>query len=550
MYKLILVDDEQDVREGLLEQIDWQSHGFEVIATAENGREACELVEKHQPDVIVTDIQMPFMDGLQLAEWVRLHAPTAKIIILTGFDEFEYAQRAIKLHIDEYVLKPFSAGELVDVLLKVKIRIESEIADKENLQVLQDHYKRSLPLLRELFLISLISRRLPQAEISEKSLLYDLDLSGDGFMAAVISIDRLHGQHWSGADGSNDSISLRSSDNRQLQLFAVLNIAEEIVSRRGSGLVFMHQDQIVLLSVRRGEESEQFTRNVLNVLDEIRMSVEKYLKLTVTIGVGTESRKAVNAYISYESACGALNYRFVLGNNRIILIDDVESGRAELLRFDDLKEQALIRTLKVGTAAELAELMDSLFADLEPAAVSVKDYQVYLLEILTVILKVTREAGIGIESVFGAASNPVAEVYRLNNLPEVKQWFTYACNTLIRLISSRRETGYSKLVEEAKAFMREHFRDSDLSIAKVCSHLHISAGYFSSIFKKEMKTTFVGYLMQLRMEEAKELLRATDLKAFEIAEKTGFSDSNYFSYCFRKAFNMTPKEYRNSSRGG
>ncbi|MDP4096573.1 response regulator [Paenibacillus sp. P96] len=549
MYKLILVDDEQDVREGLLEQIAWQAHGFEVIATAENGREACDLVERHQPDVIVTDIQMPFMDGLQLAEWVRRHAPTAKIIILTGFDEFEYAQRAIKLHIDEYVLKPFSAGELVDVLLKVKSRIESEIADKENLQVLQDHYKRSLPLLRELFLISLISRRLPKAEIAEKSRLYDLDLSGKGYLVSVISIDRISGP-WSGSAESSGTGSLRSSGNRQLQLFAVLNIAEEIVNRRGSGLVFMHQDQIVLLSVCHEEGSAAFTQNILNGLDEIRVSVEKHLKLTVTIGAGTESREAENIYISYESAYSALNYRFVLGNNRIILIDDVESGRAEMVRFDDLKEQGLIRTLKVGTSMELAELMDSLFADLEPAAVSIQDYQVYLLEILTVILKVTREAGIGIESVFGASSNPVAEVYRLNNLPEVKQWFTFACNTLIRLISSRRETGYSKLVEEAKTFMREHFRDSDLSIAKVCSHLHISAGYFSSIFKKEMKLTFVGYLMQLRMEEAKELLRSTDLKAFEIAEKTGFSDSNYFSYCFRKTFNMTPKEYRNSSRGG
>lgn len=119
-YKLILVDDEEDVREGLLGQIQWESLGYQVMDTAENGKEAAEMVEKHHPDVVVTDIQMPFMNGLQLSEWIRNHYPGTKIIILTGYDEFEYAQKAIRLGIDEYVLKPFSAGELVEVLEKVK----------------------------------------------------------------------------------------------------------------------------------------------------------------------------------------------------------------------------------------------------------------------------------------------------------------------------------------------------------------------------------------------------------------------------------------------
>ena len=127
MYKLLLVDDEEDVREGVVREINWEAIGFEVVEKAENGREALEMVERLQPDVVVTDIQMPFMNGLQLAEAISERFPTIKLIILTGHDEFEYAQKAIKLHIDEYVLKPFSAQELINALLKVKEQIQEEV---------------------------------------------------------------------------------------------------------------------------------------------------------------------------------------------------------------------------------------------------------------------------------------------------------------------------------------------------------------------------------------------------------------------------------------
>lgn len=192
MYKLILAEDEEDVREGIIAQIDWEQYGFEVVEQAENGREAAEAVDRHMPDVVVTDIQMPFMNGLQLAEWIRSRHPNTKIIILTGFDEFEYAQKAIKLQIDEYILKPFSSQELIDVLLKVRTAIEAEIAEKENIYVLSEHYRKSLPVLREQFLSSLVSRRLPLQEISDKSSEYSIDLAGRQFQASVISIDYIH----------------------------------------------------------------------------------------------------------------------------------------------------------------------------------------------------------------------------------------------------------------------------------------------------------------------------------------------------------------------
>ncbi|MFD0679624.1 MULTISPECIES: response regulator transcription factor [unclassified Paenibacillus] len=557
MYKLILVEDEEDVRESVVQEIDWAQYGFEVVDKAENGKEALDMIERWLPDVVVTDIKMPFMDGMQLSEWIRDKYPTTKIIILTGFDEFEYAQKAVKMHIDEYVLKPFSAEELIHALIKIKLLLDEEMAQKENVQALQEHYRQSLPVLREVFLASLINRRLRGSEIEEKSLNYNVNLQGRSFLLSVLSIDNpewqedsANNQQQAQARNQAASQSLKYSKDNELKWFAVLNISEEIFNRVNQGLVFLHHDYIVLLTVDGDADRESVMKRTLAILDEIRQNIEKYLKFTVTLGVGTVTEDITNISYSHKDAIFALDYRLILGNNRVICIDDVEKRFVEKLRFDELKEHALIRCIKVGTLQELREIIEDLFHGIADTQVSIKDYQIYLLEILTAILKAAKAADIDLDATLGSDFNPFAEVNQFTNLQEAKQWITGLCSKLMNNIVSDRQSAYKSLVDKAKEYTRLNFQESDISITKVCQYLHISTGYFSGIFKKETKMTFVGYLMQIRMEAAKELLRTTDLRTLDIAERVGYSEPNYFSFSFRKHVGVSPKEYRSSSRDG
>ncbi|MNR99454.1 putative response regulatory protein [compost metagenome] len=550
MYKLVLVDDESDVREGLLTEIDWNALGFIVADTAENGREAAEMIEKHQPDIVVTDIQMPFMNGLQLSEWIRENYPATKIIILTGYEEFEYAQKAIRLQIDEYVLKPFSSQELIHILLKVKGNIDEEVAQKENIHLLTEHYRRNLPVLQSIFLSSLVTRRLPQNEIHDKIQSYSLYLEGSKYMVSIIRLDHktMEGKTQALTSEQEGAHSLKETFDHDLELFAVLNITSEIAEKYESGHAFIHHDEVVVLSISDESDSESVSQSSLSMLEEIRYSMERYLKRTVTIGAGSVQDSLQKLYMSYKDAVQALDYRLLYGGNKVIWIEDMENRSSEPFTFSDFNEQELVRCLKVGTEQEINILMDQLFNRITDTGISYQEFQIYLLEMLTAAVKVAKEIHVDLDRLFGNGATGLGEITKFSHALEAKAWFKDLCLKLRNSIASDRESSYNRLVEDAKEYIRQHYRESEISINKVCEHLHISTGYFSAIFKKEVKMTFVNYLLSIRMEAAQELLRNSELKAFEIAEHVGFADPNYFSFCFRKKFGISPKEYRSGAR--
>ncbi|RKP54409.1 response regulator [Cohnella endophytica] len=542
MYKIILVDDEADVREGVLREIDWTENGFQVIDVAENGREALDMVERNVPDLIVTDIRMPFMDGLQLSEHLRRVYPTVKIIILTGFDEFEYARNAIHLDIEEYVLKPFSAGDLLDSLAKVKNRLDAELAEKANVGSLHEYYRRSVPVLRELFLTSLVTRTITSAEIREKMEHYDLKLEGNYYTISVIQLDRPIMQPESG-----DSNRAHDRLDFELQTFAVRNIVEELASRRGkpSAYVFQHNDCVVLYEISLAADPDKFRGESMVLLEEIRSNVAKYVKCTVTIGTGALTDRLSEVKYAYADALTALDYRILIGSNRIIAIEDVESRPKSPVRFDELQAQAFLRCLKVGSYVELESISESLFAPLIAAGstCSYRDAQIFLLQIVTTMLKVLQEKHQNTDVGW------LNEILQFQCLQDAKDWVVKTCTSIMNRIESDRQSTYHALVDKAREYTKLHYADNDISIAKLCSYLHISAGYFSGIFKRETKLTYVNYLLNVRMEAAKELLLTTDLKAFEIADRVGYADPNYFSFSFKKQVGMSPKDFRSRARG-
>jgi two-component system, response regulator YesN len=542
-YKLLIVDDEVEVRRGIINKIQWEELGYEIVAEGENGKEALELFEKNLPDVVLTDIKMPFMDGLELSRIIKEKYPTTRIIVMTGFDEFEYAHKAIKLNVSEYLLRPISAQELTDILIKVKAQMDEEVAEKENVEALRDHYRKSIPILREKFLASLVTTSIRKEEIEEKSKSYELNLTGKSFVVSIVSIDESKIKE----NVENQSALNKATDEgRALLKFAVLNIVEEVAKKYNLGTAFLNNENVIIITVSDESDRDAVSHNTLNALEELKRTVEKFLKSTVTIGVGNVCEDITLVRYSYENAVAALDYRIFMGKNKIIWIEDIEPMSANKLAFDESKERALSSSIKVGTTEEAAAAIDKFFEEIINSKASFKDYQIYIMEMLTTILKAARDSNVDIDEIFGHNYNLFIDLHSLRNIQESQDWFKSVSIKIMNYIAQGRQDSYKLLVEEAKDYVKENYGNSDITINGVCNKLHISPTYFSFIFKKETKTTFINYLTNYRMESAKEHLRTTSLKTFEIADRVGYSEPNYFSYSFKKKFGVSPSEYRNS----
>ena len=178
MYRIFLVDDEEEVRKGIIRKIQWEHLGFTVVGDAENGEEALEKIEQLEPNVVMTDIRMPYMDGLTLSERIRQKYPSIKILIFSGYDDFEYAHQAIKLNVTEYILKPVNMEELTEILTRVHHNLDEEIEQRRNVDLLRESYKESLPLLREMFLNEMVRARIPESLIQKRLEEYQVDILG------------------------------------------------------------------------------------------------------------------------------------------------------------------------------------------------------------------------------------------------------------------------------------------------------------------------------------------------------------------------------------
>jgi two-component system response regulator YesN len=534
MYKLIIVDDEEEVRKGIIQKIDWASFGFDIPREAENGRDALDLIEENVPDAVITDITMPVMDGLKLSSIISECYPTVKIVILTGFDEFKFAQQAIRYGVIDYILKPVLPKDINNLMTRLRNIIDEEVSQKEDINRLRSHYIKSLPIIREKFLTQLVTGSLSRAETDRRIQMYDVKLKGSTFMVAAAAIDA-ESMERSGYGG----------DDSELCKFAILNISKEIIEKYPSGEAFFHDDNLVFILGSEDKDKNYLLTKTISLLDEIRFNIKKYLKIDISIGLGSMSNSVNKLKESYKNALSALEYKRLIGVNKVIYIEDLEPQSTDDIIFDEEKENQLISSIKFGSEKDVLEAIRDIFDDIIRPTLTLKDYQLYFLEIVATLSRLGRKFQVDIGQML-EVSNINAEIQKYTTLEEIKEWIEKICIELNKTISSRMQTKTQMLLEKAKDYINKNYSDDTLSLQKLADHLYISACYLSMIFKKEADETFLKYLVRVRLNAAKDLLRNTDLRTAEIAERVGYPDINYFSFFFKKNVGMSPREYRNS----
>lgn len=537
MYKLMLVDDEDTIRKRVIDSINWAEFGYEIVCEAENGHEALELFVTHMPDVVITDIKMPFMDGLELSERILRDYPFTKIIILTGFDEFEYAKKSVDLHVMRYVLKPISIKELIEILTDTKNIIDSEIEERRSLERLKEHYDQSFPLMRHKFLEGLVLGEFNQETINKWLMYYHVPLSGDYYTTCVVQVD----------DFYEDKMTKRSSEI-ELRKIALLDMVEEIQKQYPFGTFFLYKDYVVIILSMTAQSEQEFLKFVMSTMDKLKQGISRFLDFTVSMGIGYIVSGLAELKRSYDSALYAHDYKLLLGKNQILYINDLEPNQGDSLVFGEVEQIALRRLLKTGPVEEYKEYVTQLLNKTIANNYRKEDIQIYILEIMAQHFKIGKEN----ESVTQPSGQKVTLQNVLDNLNQISYIQTVMINLgvyIIEAAQNRRSDTSKSLIMLAKDYIKDHFHDDQLSLESISEQLHYSPNYFSSIFKKETGSPFMKFLTDIRLEKAKELILTTDQKNIDIALEVGFSSANYFAFCFKKEFGISPSQYKKQGLG-
>ena len=533
LYSIILVDDEEEVRKSIIKKIEWQAAGFHVVGDAENGEDAMEKIEMLEPDVVLTDIRMPYMDGLQLAEKVRQRYPSMKVVIFSGYDDFEYAQRAIKLNVSEYILKPVNVEELTSILKRIKENLDFEIEEKRNLSRLREKYRKSLPIIREQFFNELVHKNLKKDLAEQKLREYDIPILGARkWMLAAIDVEE---------GDVVESLSLHSEE--ELIPISVMQIVREKLEGYCRFALFQSASEADMVVITALDEDNSIT-GLTDVLGDICKETKRILKVPVTIGIGHSCEDISGIPKAYQSAVDALGYKAIAGNGSTIYINDMEPVGSGKLEFDSLTEGELISAIKFGPEEKIESSVKNIMEKMKTAKVHFRQQQVYMIGIFNSIIQMMQQYDLALEDIMGEELESMVLFDKLKKIEEFGQWLLRIAGKLNHLINQERDMTTRQVIQEAKQYILDNYQNPDLSVEMICRHLHMSPAYFSTVFKKETGQAYIAYLTDVRLNKAVELLNKTDDKTYIIASKVGYQEQNYFSYVFKKKFGVSPTRYR------
>lgn len=530
-YTVLLVDDEAEIREGIIKKIDWEKYGFEIIGSAENGNDALEIAELKQPDVVMTDVMMPFMDGLELGEKLVSLMPSVKLIVFSGADDFEYVQKALRLQAVEYVLKPIDAMELGETLMKLKNRLDEEYEKRRNLETLRKHYIDSIPVIREQFLVNLVEGRMDKEQVEKKSGIGQIDLDAWGYTVALLQIE---------PNQDNKIKQIFKRHDEALVPVTLKQVVDEMLPSYVKMSSFYYRDTVGTV-VSLYKESGIF--KLIKGMNEICKVMEKVYGLVVTAGIGKICKSPLELRNARKEAETALSYRISFGSGRAIYLGDVEPKKTSTLQFGGNDEVELIAAIKVGNEEEIRVQIDKIFLKNQDYMASTLEFQVYLIEVKVAFVKLMQYYDLEEENIFKEMGS-FQMLDGIYSLSDVKEWMLEKSLQISQKICDNRMNTVSAITIKAKEYVKEHYADEELSVDYMSQILHVSSSYFSTLFKKEEGVTFITYLTDIRMKKAVELLDMTDDKSYIIAEKIGYSDPNYFSYVFKKHQGVSPQRYR------
>ncbi len=566
MYSVFAVDDEPIVLEGIRSKIDWEGSGFYFAGEATDGEIALSMIHELKPDILITDIKMPFMDGLQLAEAIKRTQPWIKIIILSGHDEFDYAKKAISIGIEDYLLKPFTPDELITSLNKTAAQIDKERKQLSDISRLKEELKSNEALIKKDFLNNLVHGSADTNMVMQKSSELGINLISRYYKVLISRID-----------------SFTGNTQNQQEACSLLNSYSSAINEAVS---FFHHSNL-LVCIFKGATQAELDDNTFRAAETIGHIATKNEDCTVLTAIGKtvehlsqlknsyedakkilESRKNINIRSSSsqknndksgnnsgdsnkENFFSRQSVNYSENQNIIISSDDIaengglgeESYNADFLNHKE--SDPLVDRLKYASQNDISAIIEESMVLIRNNPSQFQVFASYLLvDLIFAVSKLVEKLGGDIKQL-----NPdiLQRSYIDNAVSDeesFKKTMEEVLNFSLEFRNSKMTGKYGDVILKAKKYIEENYADQNTTLTTVAEAVCLSPNHFSTIFSQECKSTFIEYLTNVRMENAKRLIRETDMKGYDIAYECGFSDPHYFSYIFKKNTGLSPREYK------
>lgn len=532
MYKVFVVDDEIAIREGIRDNVRWDNTDFILAGEAPDGEIAIPLIQEIKPDILVTDIKMPFMDGLQLSRIIRKSMPWIKIIILSGYDEFDFAREAISIGVNEYMLKPVSSSDLTEVLNKVAFQIEQEKKEREDAEKLRKQVESNEPLFRNEFLNKLVMGGVPPIEVIDSCSRYGINIMSKFYLTLIIVFDTAE-------PGVQNNVY-----SEQLKLEA---LTDSLLGQNSDVIRFKrnHNEGILII---RGDNKSALEETAYSLAQAIKHEIERNTAFKATISIGSVKERIQGISQSYRDAEFVKNHKSIYGKNKILGINDIKLSSSTKKEFVKIDKNDVGDFVKCGSKSDIEKFVNGYLKNLNDIEMKSLIYVYYIF--MDIVMKVSRfvgDLGGDIEKIIPEVANLEVTASSIDSIIKFK---ALAESILIRVLEyrdSKVENKYNKVINKAREFINNNYSDPNISLNSVAANVNLSPTHFSTIFSQETGENFIEYLTKVRMKKAMEYLRTTTQKSVEIAYNVGYNDPHYFSYLFKKVVGITPKEFRNEA---
>ena len=542
MLKIFLAEDEVIVRETIKRMIPWEELGFELVGEAADGEMALPLLIRQKPDLLITDIKMPFMDGLTLAKLAKKELPELKIVILSGYDDFNYAKQAINIGVEDYLLKPITKNALIERLSEIRSRYEHEKTQKEYYEKFQREMQAYEKNSSRDFFEALVRGSMDMMEVYKKAEKLGVDIVAEAYNILIFTMN-------SEEDFSGQKEGYSEWEAESLEML------EEFFSGHPSAMLFRSNifSYGVLLKGQK-ESIKEITKECVGKIQGILKRKESKREWFLAVGQPVERLSQIKK--SYHTASRAFSQRYLYVEN-ILYYDEMEmmehrSGQADtndnayLKKVDvnALNPAILQKFLSNGIQEETENFVKDYFYAIgqEPMESLVFSNYVILNVRFSVI---TFLKGLGCDTEGMEPEN--TEEILAESGKNIESAIAYAEKMVSQAITIRDQNSGNKnrsILKTAVDFIESHYMEEEISLNTVANVANVSANHFSALFSQNMGQTFIEYLTSLRMNKAKELLRCTGMRSSEIAGEIGYKDAHYFSYLFKKTQGMTPSDYR------